>query len=60
MQNFSWSDVEVNNRLYRILTKAFQEVLQFGKPHSLWNRDAALAIGVQKVMEAKRARGLYP
>lgn len=59
-QNLSWSDVEVNDRLYRILTKAFQEVLQFGKRHSLWNRDAALAIGVEKVIQAKRARGLYP
>lgn len=59
-QNLSWTDVEVNDRLYRILTKAFQEVLQFGKRHTLWNRDAALAIGVQKVIEAKRARGLYP
>jgi glutamate dehydrogenase (NAD(P)+) len=52
--------VEVNDRLYRILTKAFQEVLQFGKRHSLWNRDAALSIGVEKVIQAKRARGLYP
>jgi glutamate dehydrogenase (NAD(P)+) len=59
-QNLSWTDVEVNDRLYRILTKAFQEVLQFGKRHSLWNRDAALAIGVEKVIQAKRARGLYP
>ena len=59
-QNLSWADVEVNDRLYRILTKAFQEVLQFGKRHTLWKCDAALAIGVQKVIEAKRSRGLYP
>jgi glutamate dehydrogenase (NAD(P)+) len=59
-QNFSWSDVEVNDRLYRILTKSFQEVLRYGKRHTLWNRDAALAIGIQKVIEAKLARGLYP
>jgi glutamate dehydrogenase (NAD(P)+) len=50
----------VNDRLYRILTKSFQEVLRYGKRHTLWNRDAALAIGIQKVIEAKLARVLYP
>ena len=59
-QNISWSDVEVNDRLYRILEKAFQEVLHFQKRNSLWMRDAALAIGVNKVIEAKRLRGLFP
>jgi glutamate dehydrogenase (NAD(P)+) len=60
MQNFFWSEVEVNDRLYRILEKAFQDVLIFGKRNNLWTRDAALAIGVNKVIQAKRARGLYP
>jgi len=60
MQNFSWSEIEVNDRLYRILEKAFQEVLLFGKRNNLWMRDAALAIGINKVIQAKRARGLYP
>jgi glutamate dehydrogenase (NAD(P)+) len=50
----------VNDRLYRILTKSFQEVLRYGKRHAFWNRDAALAIGIQKVIEAKLSRGLYP
>ena len=60
MQNFSWTEIEVNDRLYRILEKAFQDVLGFGKRNSLWIRDAALAIGVKKVTDAKKARGLYP
>lgn len=60
LQNFSWTEIEVNDRLYRILERAFQEVLGFGKRNGLWMRDAALAIGVRKVIEAKRARGLFP
>lgn len=60
IQNFSWSEVEINDRLYRILEKAFQDVLHFTKRHSLWMRDAALAIGVNKVIQAKSARGLFP
>lgn len=60
MQNFSWTEIEINDRLYRILEKAFQDVLFFAKRHSLWMRDAALAIGVNKVIQAKCARGLFP
>jgi len=60
MQNFSWTEIEVNDRLYRILEKAFQNVLNFTRRHNLWMRDAALAIGVNKVIQAKCARGLYP
>jgi glutamate dehydrogenase (NAD(P)+) len=60
MQSFSWTEIEINDRLYRTLERAFQDVLHFGKRHGLWTRDAALAIGVKKVIEAKRARGLYP
>ncbi len=59
-QNFAWTEIEVNDRLYRILEKAFQDVLGFGKRNNLWMRDAALAIGVRKVIDAKRARGLFP
>ena len=60
IQNFSWTEIEVNDRLYRILEKAFQDVMHFAKRNRLWMRDAALAIGVNKVVQAKRARGLYP
>lgn len=60
LQSFSWSEAEVNDRLYRVMEKAYQDVLQFGKRHELWTRDAALAIGVQKVIEAKRIKGLFP
>ncbi len=60
MQNFSWTEIEVNDHLYRILERAFQEVMHFKKRHDIWMRDAALAIGIRKVLEAKNARGLFP
>lgn len=60
LQNFSWSEVEVNDRMYRQLEKSFQEVLGFGNRHNLWTRDAALAIGIERVYRAKEARGLFP
>ena len=60
LQNFSWTEVEVNDRLYRVLEKAFQDIQGFQKRHTLSMRDAALAIGVNKVIQAKCARGLFP
>jgi glutamate dehydrogenase (NAD(P)+) len=60
MQNYSWTEAEINDRLYRILEKAFQHVLAFTRKNNLWMRDAALAIAIQRVLDAKIARGLYP
>lgn len=59
-QNIKWSEQDVNDRLYRRLEKSLQEVLAFGRSHDLWTRDAALAIGVNRVLKAKAWRGLYP
>ncbi len=60
LQNFFWTEAEVNDRLYRILEQTFSQVLQFSKREKLYHRDAALAIGVRKVAEAKKVRGLFP
>jgi len=60
LQNFFWTEAEVNDRLYRILEQTFSNVLQFAKREKLYHRDAALAIGVKKVTDAKKIRGLFP
>jgi glutamate dehydrogenase (NAD(P)+) len=60
LQNFFWSEVEVNDRLYRIMEQAFSQVTQFARREKLYMRDAALAIGVKKVADAKKVRGLFP
>jgi len=60
LQNFFWTEPEVNDRLYRILEQTFSQVLQLSKKEKLFHRDAALAIGVKKVSDAKKVRGLFP
>jgi len=60
LQNFFWTEVEVNDRLYRIMEQAFSQVMQYAKREKLYNRDAALAIGIKKVADAKKVRGLFP
>jgi glutamate dehydrogenase (NAD(P)+) len=60
LQSFFWTEAEVNDKLYRQLETAYHQVLQLAKKHKLYMRDAALALGISKIAEAKRIRGLFP
>lgn len=60
LQQLFWDEAEVMDRLYRTLERSFQAVITKAKAENLSNRDAALTIGVSRVLDAKRARGLFP
>jgi len=60
LQQFFWDEAEVMNRLYQILQKAFHQVMARSDRDGVSHRTAAMAIGVQKVREAKEKRGLFP
>lgn len=60
LQRFFWAEAEVNDRLYRILEQAFANVMSFVKKEKVSMRLAALALGIKKVAEAKKMRGLFP
>ncbi|CAN5326129.1 Glu/Leu/Phe/Val dehydrogenase dimerization domain-containing protein [soil metagenome] len=60
LQNFFWSDVEIMDRLYRILDTAFTAVIKRSKERKLPHRTAAVSIGVERVMAARQARGIFP
>lgn len=60
LQSFFWSESEVLDRLYRILEGAFVQTLNLSRKEKLSMRMAALSLGVGRVAEAKRLRGLYP
>ena len=60
LQQFFWDEAEVNDRLYRVLQRAFVQVLDRAARDGVSHRTAAMAIGVAKVRDAKRARGLFP
>jgi glutamate dehydrogenase (NAD(P)+) len=60
IQNYFWTEAEVNDRLYRKLENALHEVLQFKKARLLYMRDAAMGLGVQKVASTIQQRGLFP
>ena len=60
LQSFFWGEAEVNDKLYRQLELAYQQVMQMAKKNKLYMRDAALALGIAKVAQAKQVRGLFP
>jgi len=59
LQNFFWTEEEVNKKLRDILTKSFQEVLSMSIQQKVDMRLAALMIGIDRVAKAMLWRGLY-
>jgi glutamate dehydrogenase (NAD(P)+) len=60
MQHFLWNESEVTDRLFRILEQAFSAVTKRAREARIPHRMAAMAIGVERVLAAKKARGLFP
>jgi glutamate dehydrogenase (NAD(P)+) len=60
MMHLFWSEDEVNQRLEQIMGRACDQVLELSTKSKLRPRMAALRIGVSRIAEAKRLRGLYP
>ncbi len=60
LQSFLWSEMEVTDKLFRILEHSFAQVIRRAKEHKISHRTAAMAIGVERVLKAKKTRGLFP
>jgi glutamate dehydrogenase (NAD(P)+) len=59
LQNFFWTEQEVNQKLRDILVRAFHEVLHMSQREKVDMRSAALMIGIDRVARAMLWRGLY-
>jgi glutamate dehydrogenase (NAD(P)+) len=60
LQSFFWSESEVVDKLFRILETAFTQTLNLSRKNKISMRLAALSLGVQRVHQAKKMRGLFP
>jgi glutamate dehydrogenase (NAD(P)+) len=60
LQQFFWSELEVNAKLKDLMLSAFQRVRKVAVERRLTNRLAALSLGVHKVAYEKQRRGLFP
>jgi glutamate dehydrogenase (NAD(P)+) len=60
LQQFFWNETEITDKLFRILEQAFTAVIKRSRDAKIPHRVAAMAIGVERVLAAKQARGLFP
>ena len=60
IQNFLWTEIETTDRLFRILDTAFNATMKRSKERGISMRMAAMSIGIERVLAAKSARGLFP
>lgn len=60
LQSFFWSETEVTDRLYRLLEAGFAQTLRLSRERKITMRTAALSLGIERVWNAKRLRGLFP
>ncbi len=60
LQAYFWSEDEVNDRLKIMMERAYAQVSNLAAERKVSMRTAAQMIGVGRVAEAHRTRGLYP
>ncbi|HWG45364.1 MAG TPA: Glu/Leu/Phe/Val dehydrogenase [Gemmataceae bacterium] len=60
IQQFLWSEDQVNQKLKELMLRAFHQVRGLARERKLAMRTAALSLGVQKIAKEKMRRGLYP
>jgi glutamate dehydrogenase (NAD(P)+) len=60
LQQLFWEEEEVMRREYQILDRAFDRMAARAKRDKVFNRTAAMAMGVERVRAAKDTRGLFP
>src|SRR5258705_2416034 len=60
LQSFFWGETEVVDKLFRILETSYTQILAASRKQKISMRLAALSVGVKRVQEAKRMRGLFP
>ena len=60
LQNYFWTETQINRRLKQVLIKAFREVYAEGRRSQVDMRTAALMLGVRRVANGTQIRGLFP
>ncbi|HEY7280714.1 MAG TPA: Glu/Leu/Phe/Val dehydrogenase [Actinomycetota bacterium] len=60
LQAYFWDEDEVNRKLRKIMENAYLDVLATADEYKVHMRTAATILGVNRVSEAHRTRGLFP
>ncbi len=60
LQQLFWTEKEVNNKLWDVMSAAFARVLKISKDKKCTMRTAALIVGMDRLSRAMLARGFFP
>ena len=60
LQEFFWDEHDINERLERIMLRAFDSVLKVSQEKKVMMRTAAYVLAIDKVAQATTIRGIYP
>jgi glutamate dehydrogenase (NAD(P)+) len=60
LQEFFWDENDINERLQRIMARAFDNVLRVSQEKKVNMRTAAYILAIDKVASATTIRGIYP
>ncbi len=60
LQFYFWEENEVNEKLHKVITRAYRDVAATALQHGISMREAAMVLGVGRVVEATKLRGIYP
>jgi len=60
IQSFFWHEKEINDKLKSIMRNAYNSVRRIAQEKKVTNRMAALMLGIGRVAECARVRGLRP
>ncbi len=60
LQQFFWTESEINERLTRHMHSACEEVWSMAEAERISLRRAAYSVAIQRVAQAVRLRGIYP
>ncbi len=60
LQELFWDEDDVNRRLERVMVKAFADVHSASKKYDVDMRTGAYVVGIERVANATRTRGIWP
>ena len=60
VQHLFWKEEEINERLRTIMDVAFKSVIEYKEKYNVYMRIAANMLGISRVAQAAKVRGLYP
>ncbi|MCX7615110.1 MAG: Glu/Leu/Phe/Val dehydrogenase, partial [Clostridiales bacterium] len=60
IQSLTWDEEEINNKLEKIIIKAFNDVWNESKQYNTTLRMGANMVALDRIVKAKKVRGIFP